>query len=328
MFNPIRSLLFAACIAATGTATAQQSRILPDSALIAVKPERLGLVGIKSLRGAEKFIVPTVLLYLSIDGTARAADHSVRVSSAVSGEYRVLGLQAPFVQDLARSVQSDLAARFRSTGASLLLYEEVQSNPLLSAVQRLPVDTSYGVPTAFRRMPRTTYAIIAPSDAQRFAGAELKKHQAFKNLARETGAVVIVAELWFQSPQFERLLSPPEEIAAKMIMSPGMDLWQAALTFITPSGATGSITHMTPIVGVGRGIGDLIQTGADTAQFSNSMVRRLLGSGIGKSLGSNVFATTTLNFVVSEGPYSDGVLRGAMSFLSAAIAVIERERRK
>ena len=315
---------------------AQESAILPDSLLIEVALDRYALVGMTPLRGAQKFIIPSVLLYLSIDGAPRFSSVTVRSSASVTTEYHLLGLKKTLAEELAQHVQTDLARLFRAAGMTVQLYDDVRSGSSIASIARLPVDTMYGVPTIRMTSPRTTWAVIAPSDAQSFAGAQLRKHLAFRNLARETGAIVIIPEIWIQAPRVERMpLGQAGTVSVGASMEAAMDVAQAALTFITPTGATGSITHMVPIPDVATGIGSFAQIGSDSLQYGNALsaadLSFLSGTGIigvsqARAPGGSRANVTSYNVMISEDNYSLGVLRGAISFLKAAVDAIQRER--
>jgi hypothetical protein len=304
-----------------------QAQSLPaDTSSIAIPESRLGLVGMKGLRGSQSFVVPTVLLYLSSEGVARVAAQSTRIARQVTGEYRVFGLRESFAESLAARIQASLTDPLASPGPKPILYDSVKSFESVRQIPRMRPDTLFGAPISKTNSPRTTFVIVAPTDAQLFAGAEMKKHLAFRNFARESGATVLVPELWFQTPQSKRLLGTPDQVTASMQMDPGMDLYRASITFITATGATGSITLMNAIEAADA-VGDLMLTGADTALFSNSM-SRYLGFPYAGGPNSSAFMTNRLNFMISEEHYSMAVMRGAMSFLEAAFAVVDRERRR
>jgi hypothetical protein len=254
----------------------------------------------------------------------------------VRGSYRVRGLTTPFVAELAALAQMDLRDRFTRLGATVTTYADVANNPLLAGIPRLAVDSTYHAPIEQLNSATTTYVVVAPTDSQLFAGAAYRKHIPFRELARATGAVVVIPELWFNAPQLERGgLGRPGQVTASMSVGSGMDLAQASLTFITPNGETGSITLMSPLLDVERGVGTLVRLNADSARFGAQSVASLtalsqaglIGLASARLTGGNLVIENSFDLVIGEGEYSVGVMRGAASFFKAAAAAIAQSRR-
>jgi hypothetical protein len=328
LFAPVHTIaatVLCGCIAALPQTV--QSQTATEYQPVNIPANRIGLVGIKSLRGTQKFIMPTVLLYVTTEGVAKSSAQSVGITKSVTSEYHVLGIHKSFAEGLAARVQSSFAASFTAAGMSLQLFDDISAIAAVANIPRLSADSQYSAPVSVRKFPKAKYVVVAPTDAQLFAGAELKKHIAFKALARETGATVVIPELWFQTPKYAQLPGFSDRMSALMLMEPGVDLLRASLTFITPDGESGSLTYMVPVQ-VGNAVGDLKLAGEETARFSNSYSRYLgffLDNG---GENSNSFTTNRISLIVSEPDLAASVVRGAMAFLNASLVVIDRERRR
>jgi hypothetical protein len=332
------ALLLTLVTGAPGLLRAQGMIVLPDTMLMQIEPARLPVAGGRGLRGATRFIVPTVLLHLSVDGSYRASSVTLRSAATVRGDYVVTGLKKDFVTELASHVQNDFVARLSATEVNVVTFADVSANPLVAQLAKQPVDSNYGTPVLAVSATRTNYAVIAPTDAQLFSGRTFAKHQQFRELARATGAVVLVPELFFNTPQFARASTPnADQVASAISVRSGMDLTQAALTFVTPAGGVGSITLASALTDLGTAVGDLkeldvaiSQTGfatgaADSRTLGQVGLSGLAGAG---ASGRNAIRQHSLEFAVGETEYSLGVLRGAASFFRGALMVLDRERRQ
>ena len=310
--------------------TAQQ--ILPDSMLKPVAERTLLIAGPRTLQNATRFVLPTVILHVNADGAPRATALTARTTTTVSTEYQVLGLRREFVEETAGYVQAELARMLRAKNLEVLLFEDVKGGSAIPKLATLEADTMYGTPVLKENGPRTTYATVAPSLLQLFAGDPLKKHLKFAELARETQAVVLIPELWFNSPQTNRALGSPGRTTATINVGEGMDLTKGGLFFITPRGESGSITLAVPLANVSADAGTMLHTEADSNATRTASGITFGSTYLGLSY-RGVFARNQSNsyafgFAVKEEHYGLGLLVGAMSFLNAAVTIVDRERQR
>jgi hypothetical protein len=311
-----------------------QARVSPDSLLMHVPAHALSVSGEGGLRGARRFIVPTAVLHLSVDGIMRSSANTLRSTATVRSMYMVRGLTLPFVGHLAEQVLADLQSRLEGQGATVQGYRDVAANPLVRAVPRLVIDTAYRAPVVRDGTGLTTYAVAAPSDSQLFAGAPQRKHLAFRALARESGAVIVIAELWFNAPQHTRaVVGPPDRLTAGLNVNPGLGLVQAALTFITPTGATGAVSLRVPLNDLDVGVGELKQLSTDSVRFGNVLrstdlmtlsAAGVIGLADARTRGGNAAVEAYLDFAIDENLYGAAVLRGAASFFRSAARELVR----
>jgi hypothetical protein len=308
--------------------------VTPDSLLLPVPPSQLAHSGAGRIGETGAVLVPTVLLHVSINGSIRAPVQSVRTSTVVTAEYSVAGLEKWFLEQIALVAQIELTTRLERGGFRVSTYEDVGDHPLVARLARLQIDTSYGAPVVDDRERRTFYAIIAPSDTQTIGWQTPGNGAAFAALARETGATVVVPELWLQAPELGRFTSIGDARLSTGIMVAGsMDLVRAAVSFATPSGATGSISLREPLAGLSENVGEIALVQIDTtllgthpivgAMMARRAERITLGRGPQpRNRGTDNYYELT----IEPYAYSRAVLRGAASFFQAVANTAARPR--
>jgi len=313
---------------------AQRDPIIPDSVLISIPEKWIRLVGRESLRESRTIVVPTVLHYLSVDGAMRSTSAAVRGNATVTIEYTVVGLEKTVVEEMAQGVEMDFIARLRRQGLTVLGYADIESNPLVARMERRAVDTTYGTPIVRNDASRTTYAVVAPTGRQLFPADPRRPALGFLALAKELNAIVIVPELWVNAPRLARArMQIPGRLAAGMNADPGLDMHQASVAFVTPSGAMGSISLNEALATLSADAGALNLAHADsfaTGVSSNVATMQALDRagmiGLARARGAarNKSRNDQLDFVVAPRAYHLAVLVGAASFFQVAAAQIAR----
>ncbi len=309
-----------------------QAGLMPDSILVPITPSQLVITGTAGSVKPTTLFVPTVLLHLSVEGSMKAATTGTRTTSAVSATYAVVGLGRELVAEVAQVAQAELGARLRRAGHAVVTYDSVGAQPTLARLGRLAADTSVGAPAIRQRSPRATYAIIAPSDTQLLATADSAGRAILAAVARELGATVVVPELWYQAPQLERDISLVHGgVRTGMTVVAGMDLIRATLTFVAPSGATGSIALRRPLAGISDHVGELTHVDSTVTALGGGMTAAIaLGRGdmigvIRVGRARNRTSEDDYELTIAPGAYSRALLVGAVSFFRAAVAVTARE---
>jgi hypothetical protein len=312
--------------------SAQRDPIIHDTVIVPIPDAKLKVVSREALKESRTIVIPTVLEYLSIDGTMRSTSAAVRGNAQVTFEYTVVGLTDSFVEEMAQVAQWDLIARLRRQGLTVLDYLDIETNPLVARMGRQKVDTTYGSAIVRDDASRTTYAVVAPSSAQRFAIDPRQPAIGFQALAKELNAIVIVPELWIRAPRLDRQrMQIPGVLAAKLNADPGLDLQKASFSFVTPSGVMGSISLTEALETLSQDVGAIVHAGADSlatgvAVGGGGLVLEagMIGLSRSRSAARNKSRNDQLDFVISPSPYSLAVLVGAASFFHAAAAAIAK----
>jgi hypothetical protein len=297
-----------------------------DSLIAGLEPARLDVIGLKGLKGATTVIIPGTLLHLAMDGTIKASGGMVMSTLGVRANYRVRGISETFASQLSARVEGDLRQRLSSAGFRVLTHADVAAAEGMKSTKQLNENLRYGAPTINTTAPEITFATIAPSPAQLFAGGVFNKHKPFRNLAREMNAVVIVPELFLATPQSTRGSRAISSLTIPLVtVNTNMSLMRAGLTFITPSGATGSITLSRAIENIGLGIAEMVSAGSDSARafVDRNTGSRYIGDPTARLPARFANSSGSFDLMIHEQLYEAGVLLGAAAFFKAAVAAIE-----
>lgn len=152
---------------------------------------------------AATYIVPTTYLYTSF--RTKVSSWSGHVSSKAN--VYTTGWDKAYLQSIARTMQDDLIAKLRATGATVLTYDDIRGD-LAGASLREP-NRDLGISTHSDRFhPGLTFVVATPTDQQAIAaggvvGPLLGAAQPFAAAARRLNATVLVPSLLINAPYME-----------------------------------------------------------------------------------------------------------------------------
>ena len=198
-----------------------------------LNPDRIKVVDPKGL-AAQTYFVPGVNLVISCSGSVWAQSKKGGANAQAHGKFYVQGLDKSLVQELARKVQDDFVAKLRATGATVLTYDDLKSDPLVAGHGRRTADAKWNLPT--RSKDPLTYIIATPTDAQAFepglaASAAFWLHA----MAKEKKLIVLLPEITFTVPQMwgEVDAGYQRDSAGIAVIATGRPVHHAALTPIS-----------------------------------------------------------------------------------------------
>jgi hypothetical protein len=291
--------------------------------------KRLAVSGGPLSRDSRPVLIPTALLYLSLEGSMSASSQTTRSAASVTLDYRVVGLRKVDLEELALVIQTELATRLQERGM-VVREDDAQVRAVAARPATVPIDTAYGVAIVRDRALKTTFGVVASYGAQPSDLSHDRSLAAYRALAREHDIIVMIPELWFTAPQ----LTPekgfvPGAVSARMTVSQGMDLQRARLTMIMPTGATGFVSLKDPVTGLSENVGAIVALAGDSTRFGTASAddrRAMTAAGLiglrANPQGGNALSANSVELRVSRGAYSRAVLRGAASFFQAGVAVI------
>lgn len=312
---------------------AQQAQVVPDASMIPLSASDLVAAGMDGLKGASTVLVPAVMVHVSVSGAMKVSDTRVRGTAIANTEYFVTGLRKSDLEEAALVLELELVARLRAAGLTVLRYEDVKDRAALNGVVRLAADTVFGLPITKNATIKTTFATITASDDQSRAWDLRTPPPALSDLARQTGAVIVIPELWFLAPQMEGAKAGSfTNPTAKVQMRSGMDLFEASLTLVMPSGSTASMRLKKPVTGLADAVGDLELVSEETVYFGAAAVGALQlvsGASLARTSSSPGSRISKGSFVltVNPGQYSSALLIGGASFLRVAAEALLKARK-
>ena len=238
-----------------------------------LNPDRIKVVDPKGL-AAQTYFVPGVNLVISCSGSVWAQSKKGGANAQAHGKFYVQGLDKSLVQELARKVQDDFVAKLRATGATVLTYDDLKSDPLVAGHGRRTADAKWNLPT--RSKDPLTYIIATPTDAQAFepglaASAAFWLHA----MAKEKKLIVLLPEITFTVPQmWGEVDAGYKRDSAGIAVNSTMLLQAAAIYVDNPQGSFTNIQIQThgkrPAAEV---TGTIKKLSEDKTQFSSSWGR-------------------------------------------------------
>ncbi|MEO6568398.1 MAG: hypothetical protein ABIO94_06505 [Opitutaceae bacterium] len=276
-----------------------------------LNPDRVKISDPKGLN-AKTYFVPGVNLVISCSGSVWAQSKKGGGNAQAHGIFYVQGLEKSLVQELARKVQDDFVAKLRETGATVLTYEDLKSDPLVTAHGRLSPDEKWGFPTTSKSP--LTYIIATPTDAQSFArGIAASPTFWLQPMAKEKKLTVLTPEITFTVPQmWGEVDSGYKRDAAGIAVNSTMLLHGASIYVNNPQG---SFTHIQ------------IQThGQRPASEVTGTVKKLSED---NTSFSSSWGRSSSDWVMKLDPdaFSDGVLRVGYAINTYVVAAVKKAQK-
>ncbi|NOT08430.1 MAG: hypothetical protein HOP28_09520 [Gemmatimonadales bacterium] len=301
----LRHLALAAGLAipAAGRALAQ----VPDLA-----PLEVNVNGGKYLNDSKTILIPTVNLYLAIEGTAWSTGKSQGNNVKTKGKYAVRGIDKAWAQGLSRQIHDDLVGRLKAEGYTVLTYGDIKGDENVVSIGRRKADEHYPLPKVGDKVMTIDYLLAAPSDEQAFKPPLQGPHWAFRGAAKGHDAVVLIPEYWILTPQ---MWGEKEEgykrVSTSINIAPGMNLRAAWIWFINPKAAGGTIQTKSETRNVTETAGTVSETGSN-------------------EIDAGWLKQTSASWKMTIDPtaYGAGVLRAAGAVNKAVIEAMKKENAK
>jgi hypothetical protein len=178
----------------TLSVAAQSADMKPfDLNMDRVKVSRFG----GSLASSNTILVPTVKLLVTSHGSV----WSKKGSASAHGKFYVEGLSKELLQELSGKIQSDLVARLRAAGKTVLTYDDVKDDPVFVKQARLAPDAKWSLPIKGGWGQPLTYLIAAPTDAQAFDDPIQGPGWWMRGVIKDKALIALVPEITFSVPQ-------------------------------------------------------------------------------------------------------------------------------
>lgn len=278
----------------------------------------------KDLRGSPTIILPTVYVEFAIAGKVSATKQGGALSSLGGGssntvkakaQWAVDGVDRAFLQELARKVQDDLAAKLRAAGYTVKTYDDIKGLDVVKAAKRQGVDAAWRMPVAkSQALLNSVVAVAAPSDEQYFVTG--MAWGVFNQFIKGTKSVlgegtILIPTFTIAAPQaWAETSSGYKTISAKANVAPGMNLTLARADYMSDRGSGGTLMTTQQIINLGEKVGEL--TAQDTTPTSANAISAALSAltGTGSIKGKSGHYLLT----VDRPAYETAVLRGATAF--------------
>lgn len=208
-----------------------------------MKPFELNMERVKVIRfggnlgSSNTILVPAVNLLVTSHGSV----WSKKGGAQAHGKFYVDGLSKELLQELSGKIQSDLVARLRAAGKTVLTYDDVKEDSLFTGQPRLKADAKWGLPIKGGWGAPLTFLIAAPSDAQAFDNPIQGPTWWMRGMSKEKNLIVVVAEITFSVPQmFSETESGYKRDKAGIATDPAMIL-EGAMIYTMDAKGTANI---------------------------------------------------------------------------------------
>ena len=312
----------------SSAAAVAASTSLPDPIALDGK---LDVDGGKHFKGMTKILVPTVVVRLAARGSLTVVNQgrffeTDGKTAKAKGKFVVAGLDKDYVQGLAKQLQDDYVARLRGLGYTVLTYEDVKDHAEVTGMKRYKPDGDYGMPTGGPQGSKNTYVMAFPSDEQAIDPPFQGYMWGFRKVAKELDAGIMVPEYVIDAPLLTG--SKKHGVAsrgASVSVFPEMTLY-GHVPFMTAKGAWGTLRLKSAIGDVADDVGEIGDAKDDSPQFANAIAAGLSAM---SSLGADLQSKSGIwGMKLNRSAYSAGVMRGGVSFNTAAAREIAAEKAK
>jgi hypothetical protein len=275
--------------------------------------------GSKFLNGPT-YVVPTVILDLSVDGSVWAIKQGGGASAKGHGKFWVSGIDKQFAQDLAARVQADLIQRMKAAGLTVKSYDEIKGDPEWAKQDRFEPNKDYGMPTDDQG--EIIYVIAAPSDDQAIKGGLRGYIWGLRKFAKNVDAITIVPRYTIASPQmWGEKGSGYKRVTASIEVQPGMTLVMVTTQFVDQNEKGGYTMLPGGHREVADEVGELIKGGTEKYNLGT-------GSGFMGSQGAITGVKSVWLFKVDRAAYTDAVMYAAGSYNQNLVDQIMKQRSK
>jgi hypothetical protein len=242
----------------------------------AMKPWELNMERVKvsrfggSLGSSNTILVPAVNLLVTSHGSV----WSKKGGAQAHGKFYVEGLSKELLQELAGKMQSDLVARLRAAGKTVLTYDDVKDDSLFTGQPRLKADAKWGLPIKGGWGAPLTFLIAAPTDAQEFDNPIQGPTWWMRGMAKDKKLIVVVPEITFTVPQmFSETESGYKRDQAGIATDPAM-IMEGAMVYTMDAKGTANIQIQRHGKRVAAEVtGTIVKANEDRTTFSEAWQR-------------------------------------------------------
>lgn len=303
--RPARTFVFGAVLAASAA-------LVAAAPPFEINPERVKVTTFGgSLAGSKTYFIPTVTILVSASGSIWAQSKSGGANAQAHARYFVKGLEKAALQGLAKQMQDELVAKLRAAGHTVLTYDDLKANAVVSGHGRDKPDAKWGLPTTHQ--DPSTYVVAAPSDEQAFDRPINGPVWWLRDVAKEKDLIVLVPEITLNVPQvFGEKGGGYKRAEASISMNPSMKLHGAMVWTINGKGGTANIQvqeHGMRLVT--EVAGTTTKLSEDKTQFSESWGR----------------SSTDVMFSLDPAAFSAGVLRVGSQINDLIVAQIAKAKK-
>ena len=276
---------------------------------------------VKKFGDSNTIIVPTLYLYLPVEGSASASSDSTAIHdigrgssgrASVTIKYKVAGLDKALAQGIAKAAYDDFVAKLRAAGYKVLTFDDIKGEPMMSGLTRMAKDAKYDMPLESGEL------IATPSDdmaiKKGFGGALLTPYQHFGKSTLKEGTIIV--------PTF-KILAPLSKAetssgSASLTLVPGMALTTGGYSLLTHSGGWGNALLRKWVFGLSDNVGTVVKTEDTTPAVANALTKVFSVLGAAGTMRKSANYTLTID----KDAYRTGALKGLSSMNDEAAKII------